>query len=262
MRSLAQYERNARCHGPTVSSRRARRAFSLLDVLVSIAVIGVLISLLVPSLGLVRETAHQVVCRSNIRQIGLAVAMFADEHDDRVPPSTFVRNDQMTDRPSETVTLRLDPQFAGGGNGWDGLGKLFGDYYLPSGPVFYCPSHRGSFRYEACEKNWGELPGRVVGNYQYRGGGPIRGVTPSAANPTLSLFLNGISPASSALAADSIRSKVEFNHQVGANVLRADMSVTWYRDGGGEVVNLLSVGEDPTTSTNLFTAWRKLDGVP
>jgi type II secretory pathway pseudopilin PulG len=238
----------------------ARRAFSLVDVLVSIAVIGVLISLLIPSLGLVRETAHQVVCRSNIRQIGLGVAMFADEHKDGVPPSVYVRNNQLTDRPSETVTLRLDPQFQSSTGGWDGLGILYSGYYIPSGPVFYCPSHKGNIRYETYERGWGEAPGRVVGNYQYRGGGPMPGTLPGTPNPVLSLVLNGISPASSALAADSIRSRAEFNHRVGANVLHADLSVTWFRDASGQVANLLGGGEDPTTTSNLNQAWSKLDG--
>ncbi|MCC6660540.1 MAG: type II secretion system protein [Phycisphaerales bacterium] len=237
-----------------MSGRPARPGFSLVDVLVSIAVIGVLISLLIPSLGLVRETAHQVVCRSNIRQIGLALAMFADEHKDAVPTTVFVRNIQLTDRPSETVTLRMDPQLAGNDAGWDGLGKLYGGYYLPSGPVFYCPSHKGDIRFERFEFNWGDQPGRIVGNYQYRGGGPTAGST------NLTMFLNGITPSSCAIAADSIRNRPEFNHQVGANVLHADLSVSWFRDVGGQVISLLVNGEDPTPNENVNAAWRNFDG--
>ena len=254
MRTLVYSERTARCHGSTVSARAARPGFSLVDVLVSIAVIGVLISLLVPSLGLVRQTAHQVVCRSNVRQIGLGIAMFADEHKDAVPPTVFVKNNTNTDRPAETITLRLDPPSISGG--WDGLGRLYGGNYLPSGPVFYCPAHRGSIRYARFEGNWGDRQALILGNYQYRGGGPVAG------SNLLSLFLTGITPATSALVADSIRNKPEFNHEVGANVLRADLSVTWYRDVNGRIGNTLPSGDDPLSTLGINQAWLNLDGDP
>ncbi|MCQ6498005.1 type II secretion system protein, partial [Vibrio parahaemolyticus] len=57
-------------------SRAQRSGFTIIDVLVSIAVIAVLISILMPSLSLVRETTRRLVCSSNIRQHGMGLAMY------------------------------------------------------------------------------------------------------------------------------------------------------------------------------------------
>lgn len=61
----------------------ARRAFTLIELLVVIALISTLAAMLFPVFGTVREKARQSVCVSNLRQIGMAVAMYAQDYDDR-----------------------------------------------------------------------------------------------------------------------------------------------------------------------------------
>ncbi|MBE7501547.1 MAG: prepilin-type N-terminal cleavage/methylation domain-containing protein [Verrucomicrobiales bacterium] len=67
----------------------ARRAkgFTLLELLVVIAVIAILTGLLLPVLHRAKQSAHLTVCRNNLRQWGLALRLYVDEHGCYVPYS-------------------------------------------------------------------------------------------------------------------------------------------------------------------------------
>lgn len=60
-------------------------AFTLLELLLTILMIGLLVSLLLPALQQGRVRVKSVQCRSNLRQLGLGMLSFAQAHDDRFP---------------------------------------------------------------------------------------------------------------------------------------------------------------------------------
>ncbi len=64
---------------------RARSLFTLIELLVVIAIIAILAAMLLPVLTRARELARRVTCLSNLKQVGLATMMYADDHDEFIP---------------------------------------------------------------------------------------------------------------------------------------------------------------------------------
>ncbi len=64
-----------------------RKGFTLIELLVVIAIIAILMAILMPALKRAREQGQRATCLSNVKQLGLAWIMYADENDDRVVSS-------------------------------------------------------------------------------------------------------------------------------------------------------------------------------
>ncbi|MGP1310154.1 MAG: type II secretion system protein [Phycisphaerales bacterium] len=212
-----------RLQQPTAAGRgRCARAFSIFDLLVSVVVISILMAIMLPVLAHATEASRRVACRSNVRQMALSVAMYSEDHLGLIPESEFASGDTPdTFRPEAMNTLNAGKGFGD----WEGLGWLYAEEYLRTPSLFYCPSHRGHHSYSDYEAAWLSSNVAIVGNYHFR----------ALTGPQ---YLNQL-PKSMALIADGMRTTLDYNHQVGSNVARVDMSVEWVPDENGLIAQAL-----------------------
>lgn len=68
-----------------------RRGFTLIELMVVIAVIALLIGILLPALGQAREEGRSAVCAANLRSMGLAWQLYSNDNNGVVMPARWSR---------------------------------------------------------------------------------------------------------------------------------------------------------------------------
>ena len=199
------------------------KGFTIVEMMVSLSIIALMITLLVPLLGRTREAAHRLMCANNLRQIGMGLSLYGSTHADRLPSTVFARGDDP--KPQEMISLTTGtPEDEDEQADWDGLGWLIGDarMFVDSPMVLFCPSHRGNHRPEFAAKDLAShnVFERIFINYHYVG---------DLDRPRDRARRVGSDP-NQALVADGMRQLSDLNHVDGSNVLRGDGSVAYWSD--------------------------------
>jgi len=135
---------------------RTKLAFTLIELLVVIAIIAILAAILFPVFAQAREKARQTSCSSNMKQIGLALKMYAQDYDER-----WFASGQLPDHNPNGALC--DPPGAGA-RGPDGTNivrmmggglSFFCQPYIKNEQIFTCPSDAGENYWGRNSTGWG-----------------------------------------------------------------------------------------------------------
>ena len=113
-------------------TKHVKRGFTLIELLVVIAIIAVLLAILMPAMSKIKEVARETACKSNLKNVGLALQMYLDDFDRKIPNTgssnefRWFENDGRTFRqPGSSDTY------------W---GIYYKDYIKGQTKIFGCPS--------------------------------------------------------------------------------------------------------------------------
>lgn len=123
------------------------RGFTLVELLVVVAILAILASMTLPALAGAKQKAFRIHCVSNLRQVHLALSMYADDHGDLLPPKFEVKKSKLSGEDISKGKQLQSPNH--------GVHKILAGYLgapfqaSPDAPVFSrvlrCPSDRGDF---------------------------------------------------------------------------------------------------------------------
>jgi prepilin-type N-terminal cleavage/methylation domain-containing protein len=134
----------ARHNGNAAMNRQAGDAFTLVELLVVIAIIGILASLLMPALARAKAQGRNAVCINQLRQLGAAARLYADENNNRLPSAELLPTSPVNPtNPLPRICDVLGPE----------VGKSSGN--TNGAPVFNCPADtEGRFAVEGSSYEW------------------------------------------------------------------------------------------------------------
>ncbi|MDR1283997.1 MAG: prepilin-type N-terminal cleavage/methylation domain-containing protein [Opitutaceae bacterium] len=121
--------------------RLRHHAFTLVELLTVIAIIGILAAIMIPTLGAVRSRARIATCASNLRQLAIGAVAWASDNKGWFP-----------ELPHETGHDRGYSVWGtpGGKATWQYMGVLHEQGYVPDMKAFYCPvALEGTFDYQS-----------------------------------------------------------------------------------------------------------------
>jgi len=199
-----------------INTPNRTNAFTLIELLVVIVIIAILVAMLMPAIGLIRRSAQQSQCASNMRQLGLATMSYIN--DQQTLPTPVKQNNWAIGHLSSDAGTPT------------GLAFMINGGFIENYKVAYCPGvgRRGIDTTQWIPSNWGD----TYSSYCWWVGYNCDWRTPPG------IFLNTNDPGNllmaSDFASDSSADRYSSNHAVGlgpaargGNLLYNDCHVQW-----------------------------------
>jgi prepilin-type N-terminal cleavage/methylation domain-containing protein len=124
-------------NNPPDANRGQRTGFTLIELLVVIAILSLLIGILLPALSQARHHARRMACAGNLRQVGVAIHLYADDYGDTIPFGPAGR--PVTGSNFYTVTGDVTSLLSLEDGAAVGLGLLLNNYLAHKPTVLFCP---------------------------------------------------------------------------------------------------------------------------
>jgi prepilin-type N-terminal cleavage/methylation domain-containing protein/prepilin-type processing-associated H-X9-DG protein len=219
-----------------MKNRNRSLGFTLIELLVVIAIIAILAAILFPVFAHARERARATSCTSNLRQLGIGLTMYAQDHDETFP----IAFSDYGPAPTQPVPP---------GGWWNRVGAWFWPQvvfpYFRSVQVFTCPSGASAYVSRPYEGHYGANE-QVVHTIQNA--------------PTKATQASLVAPASTYLCMDSGSYAISGGHAL------SPAGSFWYVPGAGMVLGISPEGKPGGSPVDapLHQDWlsgRHFDGV-